>query len=292
MGIKISQLETATSFAPSDTVPIQTETGTKQMPMSLLVPNTAEAHNNFPPRGKVLTDHYTLDEIYAMITARNYSDIFVGDKIKVNVPAIAATGFAAATTTMLVGEIESHWNYGDNTSMNKGHLLLVPEGTLGNAKMNATNTTEGAYDGSDMDNTIMPAVQAALETAFGASHLLTAREFLTSVVNTTVASKGVPNAMGCTTFVNNWVDRKCRLMTELEVYGSSCFSSSGEDDRAGLSHQIALFRMSHKAVCNRAAWWLSAVCYSTNFCYVSSYGIVHTHNAGYSLGVRPRFIIG
>lgn len=291
MGIKINQLETVNKFLPTDTIPIQTAGGTKQMPMSVLIPNTAEAHNNFV-RGKVLTDQYSLSEIYAMVAARNYSDIFVGDKIRVAVPAISATGFAAATVTMLVAEIESHWNYGDSTPLNKGHLLLVPEGTLGNAAMNATNTTEGGYDGSAMDNTVMPAVQAALESAFGADHLLAALEFLTALVNTTAISKGVPTSTGCTVFKNNWTTRKCRLMTELEVYGSSCFSSSGEDDRGGLPHQIALFRLNHKAIVNRASWWLSAVCNSTDFCYVRGDGLVSYYGAGYSFGVRPRFIIG
>ena len=51
--------------------------------ISALIPNTPEAHNNFY-RGKVLTDYYTLNEIYAMIANRDYHDIFVGDKIKVN----------------------------------------------------------------------------------------------------------------------------------------------------------------------------------------------------------------
>lgn len=291
MGVKINELESVNNFMPTDSLVLQTAGGTKQMPVSVLVPNTPEAHNNFI-RGKVLTDEYSLAEIFAMVAARDYHDIFVGDKIKVNVPAIAETGFTAQTATMLVAEIESHWNYGDSTPLNKGHLLLVPEGTLGNAKMNPTNTTEGGYDGSDMDNTIMPAVQTALETAFGAAHLLTAREFLTSVVDTTHASKGIPSATGTVTFANNWQDRKVRLMTELEVYGSSCFSSSGEDDRGGLSHQISLFRMSHKAVCNRAGWWLSSVAASTYFCLVYWDGFVHYGGASFAFGVRPRFIIG
>lgn len=221
-----------------------------------------------------------------------YHDIFVGDKIKATVPAITPTSFAGGETEFLVAEIESHWNYGDSTPLNKGHLLLVPSGILGSAYMNATNTTEGAYDGSYMDDTVMPAVQTALESAFGADHVLTAREFLTSVVNTTFAAKGVPGTTGAVTFVNNWVDRKCRLMTELEVYGSSCFSSSGEDDRAGLSHQLALFQADPKAVCIRATWWLSAVATSTAFCIVISDGLVHYYGASLVLGVRPRFIIG
>lgn len=291
MGIKISSLETANNFFPNDAAIIETEGGTKRLPLSVLIPNTAAAHNNFV-RGKVLTDQYSLAEIYAMVAARDYHDIFVGDQIKVPVPAIAATGFTEATVTMLVAEIESHWNYGDSTPLQCGHLLMVPAGVLGYAKMNDTNTTSGGYDGSDMDDTIMPAVQTALESAFGASHLLSAREFLTSVVNTSAVSKGNPTYSGSATWTSNWVDRKCRLMTELEVYGSSIFSSSGVDDLAGLSHQIALFRMDHKAIAVRAYWWLSAVSYSASFCNVDNHGSASDGNAGYSFGVRPRFIIG
>lgn len=291
MGIRINQLEAVNSFQPTDAIPIQTPGGTKQMPMSVLIPNTAEAHNNFI-RGKVLTDQYSLAEIYAMVATRDYHDIFPGDKIRVEVPAISATGFAAATATMLVAEIESHWNYGDSAPLNRGHLLLVSEGILGSASMNASHTTAGGYEGSQMNTVVMPAVQAALETAFGASHLLAAREILTKTVNTTVASKGLPHTTGCVTDLGAWGDKKCRLMTELEAYGSSCFSSSAYDDLCGLSHQIALFRMSSKALCIRATWWLSAVCDSTDFCLVSGAGDVGYVGAGYSLGVRPRFIIG
>ena len=291
MSTKIKDLQQATHFQASDVLVLGTGSGVKKMPMSVLLPNTAAAHNQFV-RGKTLTDEYSLADIYAMVQARDYHDIFVGDKIKAIVPAIGATNFAGGQTEFLVAEIESHWNYGDSTPLNKGHLLLVPSGILGSAYMNPTNTTEGAYDGSYMDDTVMPAVQTALEAAFGADHVLTAREFLTSVVNTTFATKGVPGGTGAVTFANNWVDRKVRLMTELEVYGGSVFSSSGEDDRAGLSHQIALFRMDHKAVCNRAHWWLSAVAGSTYFCSVYGVGAVTYYSASNVFGVRPRFTIG
>jgi len=255
------------------------------------MPNTAAAHNNFI-RGKVLTDTYTLAQIYTMVAERDYHDIFVGDIIKVNVPAITATGFTAQQVEFLVAEIESHWNYGDNESMNKGHLCLVPAGSLGTAKMNETHTTEGAYDGSQMDNTVMPAVQTALEAAFGAAHLLTAREHLSAVVDTTHASKGIPSAMGCVTYKSNWVNRKCRLMTELEVYGSSEFSSSGEDGRCGLPHQLAIFRLNPAAITIRADWWLSSVATSASFCDVDWYGFVDYGGAAHVFAVRPRFIIG
>lgn len=291
MATKIKDLPKARSFRATDTLILGTGAETKGMPMSVLVPNTAAAHNNFI-RGKLLTSEYTLDEILAMVAARDYSDIFVGDKIKMKVPAIAETGFAGGETEFTIAEIESHWNYGDSTPLNKGHLCMVPSGILGSAKMNDTNTTEGGYDGSYMDNTVMPAVQAALEAAFGVGHVLSAREFLTSLVNTTYQSAMIPNAVGCTTFVNNWVDRKCRLMTELEVYGCPAFSSSGEDLRAGLSHQLALFRKDPKAICIRAHWWLSAVALSADFCGVNSLGLVSYHSASNVIGVRPRFIIG
>jgi len=251
------------------------------------------AMHNAHVRGKVLTDEYTLDEIYTMIQNRDYSDIYIGDVINVSVPAISVTGFTAATTPFLVAEIESHRNYGDTTTYDeKGHIMLVPETILGTAYMNSSNTSEGAYDGSYMDNTVMPAVQAALESAFGAAHVLTTREFLTATVDTTHTSKGVPSATGCVTFKNNWVDRKCRLMTELEVYGDDVFSSSGEDSRGGLSHQIALFRADHTAIGNRCNYWLSAVADSWGFCNVDSSGQADCTGASYGGGVRPRFIIG
>ena len=257
-----------------------------------ILPDTPEAHNNFY-RGKVLTDEYSLNDIYEMVEARNYHDIFVGDKIIVEMGKIPKTNYAGGTTTFLVAEIESHWNYGDDNKLplNKGHLLLIPQNTLGVAKMN-NNTQDGAYEGSEMNRTIMEEVQGVLENAFGNEHILTAKEILTDSIDPNYLSKGVPNQKGCSdTWA--WYEKKCRLMTELEVYGSSCFSSSGYDD-AGLSHQISLFRLNHKAISIRESWWLSSVSYSNSFCLVCSLGNVNRDNAAgpSSYGVRPRFIIG
>lgn len=292
MGVNINQLEMTSVISPTDTIPVQTAGGTKQMPLTVLVPNTPAAHNNII-RGKVLTDTYTLAQIFSMIQARDYHDIFAGDRLRVTVPAIAETGWTEQVAEFLVAEIESHNNYGDTAAMcNKGHLCIVPAGILGSAKMNDTHTTEGAYEGSYMHKTVMPAVQAALETAFGADHILTTREFLSKVVDTTHASMSIPNANGCVTFANNWVDCKVRLMTEMEVYGSAAFSSSGEDLRCGLGHQLSVFRLDHTALFNRAAFWLSAVALSGNFANVDWDGGVSYNGAGYVIGVRPRFVIG
>lgn len=260
--------------------------------INFIIPNTVVTHNNFP-RMDVLTDRYDLSEILTMTAKRDYHDIFSGDKIIVPVPAIPETGFAGGNVAFFIGEIESHHNYGDTPILNnRGHLLCFPETTLGFAKMNATNTTDGGYDGSDMNNIIMPAIQAALESAFGAEHLLTAREWLTSVVDPNAISKGIPSQKGSVIYASNWVNKKCRLMSELEVYGSSCFSSSGYDDMGGLSHQIALFRNNPATLCIRENYWLSSVCDFKYFCVLNSKGIVNFGSADGSFGVRPRFIIG
>lgn len=85
-----------------------------------------------------------------------------------------------------------------------------------------------------------------------------------------------------------------RLFTEKEVFGKNYYSEEPQEDVEqyyyfkNRKNRIAL---SGHAGEYRALWWLRDVAASARFAFVVSYGLCDNNGAGYSLGVRPRFLI-
>ena len=96
---------------------------------------------------------------------------------------------------------------------------------------------------------------------------------------------------GCS---NNWEWISCQaiLMTEVEVYGSTVWSSSGYDTGSG-NHQFELFKFAKSAINNRSSWyWLRDVANASNFCGCYCNGNSTYSWASYAVNcVRPRFVI-
>lgn len=258
---------------------------------NFLTHNAPEAHNMVERGPVVLTDKYSYDDLMAGVADNDFSDIFIGDIIERDTPAISVTNFAAkAKTQYAVIGINSLKNHGDTPKLqNKPHLVMIPLDGLGNAYMNATNITTGGYKDSYMNTTVMPAVVTALESAFGANHVLQTREYITNTVTSTVASRAGLGWQGGST-AGEWSDQKAILMTELEAYGATPFSSSAYDN-IGLNEQLPGMKLDR--IMNRRFYrWLRSVCYSTTFCYVSAYGNPTYGSASSVFVVCPRFAIG
>jgi hypothetical protein len=178
------------------------------------------------------------------------------------------------------------------------------EGELhfGRKRMNSSNTTSGGYWGSEMAQSTLGAVVSSGSTASGATinqqlyaefgaHLKTLRELVSTVVTTTYenryhAEKGASSSWA-------WNNVQACLMTEVEVFGSIVWSSSGYDTGTGKS-RLPLFAYSTKALNNRSSYyWLRDVASSSRFARVSDDGDAYcsyASNADYY--VRPRFVIG
>ena len=256
------------------------------------VANNAAAHNAIY-RGIDLTTKYTEAQISAKIQAGDFSDLFIGDYI----PKTLTIDGTSVTANWVI----AHFNYymkmgwtadGLSTSfaVSVPHVVLVPDRNLISAQMNTTNTTEGGYLGSAMHTTTIPKITTALQNGFGSSHVISFASYLSSTVNTSLASMagcgwtGATTAWGCT-----WTKVECRLMSEQMVYGSAIMSSSGYD--AGeAKQQLALFALNPLATNVRANWWLSSVASSPFFAVVNSSGYAVANDASYSLGVRPFFL--
>ena len=250
------------------------------------------ASHNAIYRGKVLVDTtggtapYTLSQLQALVNAGNFSDIYVGDEIRVNIDSKLAR--------FIVMAIDWYINVGD-TPLTSHHLVLVPKDILGTAQMNGTDTTEGAYIGSEMFKTHLPEFATKISTALD-SHILTWRSLMSSDINTSAISSGYSGWQGCTSS-STWTDTNCRLLSEVDVYGSSIWGNAfdvGESNRQlpGFAMNPELLVKLNPEDNSHSGWWLCAVLGSPHFAYVADHGDARRNGASHALGVVPKVLFG
>lgn len=278
--------------------------------------NSKSYHNIPRIVPKDITSYYNDGSLWKRLEGTGgyslFEDLFVGDYFKMSRPISAPNPVAEYQLTgsqyVTIASLGGLAGNGDNISASDKWAVMVPGmgfgGTqhFGKSRMNPTNTTEGAYKGSEMNTKVIGEVATAGSTAAGAtinqqlfaefgSHLKTTRELITNSVNATGINK-FGAATGCS---NNWewLSMQAVPMSEIEVYGSCVFSSSGYDTGTA-NHQFELFAFSKSAINNRSAWYfLKDIASASQFCvcYVNgSSGYFDASNA--SRYVRPRFIIG
>ena len=250
------------------------------------------ASHNAIYRGKVLVDTtggsapYTLSQLQALVNAGNFSDIYVGDEIRVNIDSKLVRFIVMAIDWYI---------HDDDTQLTSHHLVLVPKDILGTAQMNGTYTTEGAYIGSEMFKTHLPKFATKISTALG-SHILTWRSVMSNVTNTTTPAAGYSGWSGCTSdWV--WMDTNCRLLSEVDVYGSSIWGNAfdvGESNRQlpGFAMNPELLVKLNPEDNSRGSWWLCTVASSTHFARVDDYGYANSLRASNALGVVPKVLFG
>ena len=240
-----------------------------------------------------------------------YQDIYVGDYFQMSRVISAknpdSTQQLNGTDWVTIASIGGLAHNGDNIDLTPNHLVMVPGkgfgGTqhFGRSRMNPTNTTVGGYKASEMNTTVLGAVATSGSTAADATinqqlyaefgtHLKTTRELVTNKINATGT-----NRYGTTSGCANgweWIDAQAILMSEVEVYGSAVWSSSGFDT-GNANHQFELFVNSKSAINNRTAWWwLKDIASASGFCICGSGGNSVCSGAGNASGcVRPRFVI-
>lgn len=277
--------------------------------------------------GKDITSYYTDGTLWDRIAGTNgfslFEDIYAGDYFQMSKTSAAKTGdgkgiqcpgenSSYATNTVdcswvTIAGIDTLRGNGDTVTMDYHHLVMVPgkgeEGIqhFGLHRMNASDTTEGGYVGSEMFKSVIGAVALEGSTASGAtinqqlyaefgSHLKTTRELLSNTMTSTLTNR-FGSATGAS---SNWAWTSCQavLMSEVEVYGSTVWSSSGFDT-GNANRQLPLFAFSKKAQNNRSAWyWLKSIASSGYFCCSDAFGESGCGNASMTdRFVRPRFVI-
>mgnify|MGYP000194024923 CR=1 FL=1 len=241
-----------------------------------------------------------------------FEDIYVGDYFKMSraISAYERTGQYQTTGSQYVtiAGLDTLWGNGDQgNGVDYHHAVMVAGqgfgGTqhFGKSRMNATNTTEGGYKASEMNRLVLGEVTSTGSTAADAtinqqlyaefgSHLKTTREMVSNAVNATGYNR-FGSATGCASNWE-WISAQAILMSEVEVYGATVWSSSGYDT-GNANVQLPLFAFSKQAQNNRSAnWWLKNIAKAARFCIVSGNGVPSHSGAGDAGAcVRPRFII-
>lgn len=302
---------------PEGASPTVQNTGTKanaQLVFGIPVA-TALSHNIPRLVPKDITAYVTDGTIWKRLNGTDgfalFEDIYVGDYIHMSraISAYERTGQYQETGSeyVTIAGIDTMWGNGDQDVISKHHLVMVPgQGFggvqhFGRSRMNSTDTTANGYKASEMNTATLGAVVSAgatgatatinqqLYAEFGA-HLQTTRELVTNGINTTGYNRW-GTAGGCSSNWE-WISAQAILMSEVEVYGSTVWSSSGYDT-GNANRQLPLFVFSKQAQNNRSAWWwLKDIASSANFCDANAGGNSDYGNASDAGGcVRPRFIL-
>lgn len=232
--------------------------------------DNAGAHNSIY-RGKNLGTTVT-EEQWEAISSGTFTDLYIGDY------------WVIGGVNWRIAAFDYYLNCGD-TSFTKHHAVIVPDTCLYNAQMNTTNVTTGAYKGSAMYTANLTQAKSTINSAFGSSHVLSHRIYLSNATSNGRASAG------------EWTDSTVDLMCEHMVYGSGIFSPVSDGSNVPNNYrvekgQLPLFALEPSRICNRAAWWLRDVITAAVFANVNNSGNAHYYNASTSNGVRPAFCIG
>lgn len=238
--------------------------------LAQLTYDNAGAHNSIY-RGKNLGTTVT-EEQWEAISSGTFTDLYIGDY------------WVIGGVNWRIAAFDYYLNCGD-TSFTKHHAVIVPDTCLYSAQMNTTNVTTGAYKGSAMYTANLTQAKSTINSAFGSSHVLSHRIYLSNATSNGRASAG------------EWTDSTVDLMCEHMVYGSGIFSPVSDGSNVPNNYrvekgQLPLFALEPSRICNRDTWWLRDVITAAHFAYVYNDGSATYNVASYSFGVRPAFCIG
>lgn len=238
--------------------------------LAQLTYDNAGAHNSIY-RGKNLGTTVT-EEQWEAISSGTFTDLYIGDY------------WVIGGVNWRIAAFDYYLNCGD-TSFTKHHAVIVPDTCLYSAQMNTTNVTTGAYKGSAMYTANLTQAKSTINSAFGSSHVLSHRIYLSNATSNGRASAG------------EWTDSTVDLMCEHMVYGSGIFSPVSDGSNVPNNYrvekgQLPLFALEPSRICNRDTWWLRDVITAAGFALVSYDGSADYYSASNSYGVRPAFCIG
>lgn len=238
--------------------------------LAQLTYDNAGAHNSIY-RGKNLGTTVT-EEQWEAISSGTFTDLYIGDY------------WVIGGVNWRIAAFDYYLNCGD-TSFTKHHAVIVPDTCLYSAQMNTTNVTTGAYKGSAMYTANLTQAKSTINSAFGSSHVLSHRIYLSNATSNGRASAG------------EWTDSTVDLMCEHMVYGSGIFSPVSDGSNVPNNYrvekgQLPLFALEPSRICNRDTWWLRDVITAASFAIVDYNGDATYYYASSSYGVRPAFCIG
>ena len=260
---------------------------------------------------KDITPYWTDGTLWNRIAGSSgfkpYEDIHVGDYIDMGRTVTCPDSYDSTVGSQYVTVASCGGFYGNGDSgITYPHLIMVPGKGFGGTQhfgrhpMHASTPHPG-YVSSDMNQSVLGPVVTEGSIATGAtinqqlyyifgSHLKTIKSLLATAMSSSLYNR-LGSAGGASSGWG-WQSVQTRLMSEIEVYGSIVWSSSGYDT-GDANHQFELFRFSKSAVNNRSAYyWLKDAASSSYFCDCYNSGNSSYDAAtGGSYCVRPCFVL-
>lgn len=232
--------------------------------------SNAGSHNGIF-RGKNLGTSVTQGQ-WTAIQNGTFDDLYIGDY------------WTIGGVNWRIAAFDYYYNTGD-TAFTKHHAVIVPDTSLYSHNMNDTNITTGAYVGSGMYTEGLEQAKTTINNAFGSSHVLSHRIYLSNATSNGCASAGA------------WADSTVDLMCEHMVYGSGIFSPVSDGSTVPNNYrveksQLPLFAHNPRMIGIRSTWWLRDVITSAHFALVDNGGNAYYNGASSAHGVRPAFCIG
>lgn len=272
--MKITEYPSTTSLSASDVLLVDGTDGTRKIAGSDL-PYASNAligpsMHRVIFRGKNLGSTFTTEQKNA-IQDGSFTNLWLGDYWQINNIKWRIVDF-------------DYWYGRGNPQFTSHHLAIMPDTSLGTAKMNDTSITTGGYTGSQMYTTNINVAKTAVTTAFGNS-VLSHKEYLINAV-----ASGYPSA-------GSFYDSSVELPNEIMIFGSyiSTPASDGTTDvkRYTISNkQLALMMLYPEFILSGTGYWLRDVASATHFARVDAYGGSTSTGAANSYDIRPIFPIG
>ena len=237
--------------------------------LAALLFNNAGAHNAIY-RGENLGTSVTAAQ-WAAIANGTFADLYIGDY------------WVIGSINWRIAAFDYYYKTGD-TSCATHHVVIVPDTLLYVHVMNDTNITTGGYIGSKMYTEGLARAKIQINSAFGASHILSHRQMLVNAV-----TNGKPSG-------GSWYDSTVELMAEQNVYGGKIFGAGNDGSTVPYLYtfdksQFPLFAHDPSMISNRQGFWLRDVVSAAGFARVSGDGHAYSSGASAGAGVRPAFSI-
>ena len=237
--------------------------------LAALLFNNAGAHNAIY-RGKNLGTSVTAAQ-WAAIANGTFADLYIGDY------------WVIGSINWRIAAFDYYYKTGD-TSCATHHVVIVPDTLLYVHVMNDTNITTGGYIGSKMYTEGLAQAKTQINSAFGASHILSHRQMLVNAV-----TNGKPSG-------GSWYDSTVEIMAEQNVYGGKIFGAGNDGSTVPYLYtfdksQFPLFAHDPSMISNRQGFWLRDVVSAAGFARVSGDGHAYSSGASAGTGVRPAFSI-
>ena len=308
------------TYSNDDTQPLATrEENPKNGAIMLWDENTKKLVSGKTPSGIVdANSRFEYKDITAMFDAgtvsqdianNDFSKYSLGNYIKktITIPAYKNGTTDVPATTVTVRIVFAHFNlfctdilpdigspYTENIYAN----VMTPHVAciicdLPSCAMNSSSTTSGGYFGSYMHETFLTGRILTALDGVGITitdHLVKHSKLLTiSIDANRINRSGIAN--GCS---SNWdwkVDQYISLMSEVQLYGSTVWSSSGFDTGEA-NEKLAIFNLiRHNELFGNKNIWLRDVASASSFAYLNLYGYAGSDFVASNTGIAPAPLI-